>query len=127
MKSCVLKNGDKEIMQETKCGINNDSFVFNFQQIRCLILFAMLYVSIMICNATLTNKWISFGKGFVFGGAFVSPMLFVLGDIIAEIFGYRISKVIIIVGFICQTIFAIIITVVLSTPAPSHWHEQHAF
>jgi hypothetical protein len=106
---------------------NNTTVSFSMSQAKCLIFFAMLYISIMICNAILTNKWIGLGNNFVFGGAFISPMLFILGDIIAEIFGYKIAKNIILIAFICQTIFATLIVIVLSTPAPPGWHEHHSF
>lgn len=96
--------------------INSNKNLFNISQVKCLTFFAMLYISIMICNVTLTNRWVSVENGFVFGGAFVSPILFILGDIIAEIFSYKIARNVILVAFLCQTIFAIITMIVLSTP-----------
>ncbi len=88
---------------------------------------AMLYVSVMLCNMILTNKWIKIGDYFVFGGAFISPLLFIFGDIIAEIFGYKIAKQVIIFGFICQTLFAIAVEFMIATPAPTNWHQQAAY
>ncbi|HSW68875.1 MAG TPA: queuosine precursor transporter [Gammaproteobacteria bacterium] len=102
-------------------------FILDASQSICLIFFAMLYLGIMISNAVLTGKWIAIGKYFVFGGAFVSPLLFILSDIIAEIFGYSVAKKIIWFSFISQTIFALIIQIMLQTPSPSNWHEQHSF
>lgn len=109
------------------CALKSSDFNLNLEQATCLIFFAMLYLGIMISNAILTGKWISLGKYFVFGGAFISPLLFVFGDIIAEIFGYSIAKKIIWFGFISQTIFAIVVQLMLKTPAPSDWHEQSSF
>lgn len=109
------------------CIYSNEKFNLDFKQTQCLIFFAMIYLGIMISNAVLTGKWISLGKYFVFGGAFVSPLLFILGDIIAEIFGYSVAKKIIWFGFISQTVFALIIQLMLHTPSPSNWYEQHSF
>ncbi|OGT36246.1 MAG: hypothetical protein A3F11_06815 [Gammaproteobacteria bacterium RIFCSPHIGHO2_12_FULL_37_14] len=100
---------------------------FNSKQVACLIFFSMLYMSVMIANAVLTKKWISIGPYFVFGGAFVSPFLFIFGDIIAELFGCDLMKKIILFGFICQTIFAIIVQSMIQTPVPAIWHEQYSF
>ncbi len=104
-----------------------NQIVFNVSQSKCLIFLSMLYISIMLCNTAFTNKWISLGSNFVFGGAFISPFLFILGDIIAEIFGYKIARSIIWFAFICQTLFAILCEIVIATPSPSNWHEKHAY
>jgi queuosine precursor transporter len=101
--------------------------VLNVAQCQCLIFLSMLYLSLMLCNAIFTNRWISLGHDFVFGGAFVSPLLFILGDIIAEIFGYKIAKNMIWFAFICQTVFAILCETLIATPFPSTWHEEHAY
>jgi len=100
---------------------------FNSKQVACLIFFSMLYVSVMIANAVLTKKWISLGSYFVFGGAFVSPFLFILGDIIAELFGCDIAKKIIWFGFVCQTMFAILVQLMIQTPAPAIWTGGNSF
>ncbi len=57
----------------------------------------------MICNAILTNRYIGNDFIFVLGGTFTSPLLFILDDIIADIYGYRIAQFLIIMGFLAQT------------------------
>ena len=99
----------------------------NASQAKCLMFLSMLYVSTMLCNAVLTNKWISMGNHFVFGGAFVSPLLFIMSDVIAELFGYKIARQVIWFAFICQTLFAIITEIMISTPSPENWHQQSAY
>lgn len=81
----------------------------------------------MLANTTLTMKWIAIGTHFVFGGAFVSPFLFILGDIIAELYGFNIAKITILFGFICQSIFATILQLTIKLHSPVVWHEQHSF
>jgi uncharacterized integral membrane protein (TIGR00697 family) len=106
----------------------NKNIKFKMSQVNCLVFLSILYVSIMICNAVLTTKWISLGNDlFVFGGAFISPLLFILGDIIAEIYGYKLSRHVILSGFIGQTVFAILAEIMIRTPAPPQWHEYHSF
>jgi uncharacterized integral membrane protein (TIGR00697 family) len=85
-----------------------------------LVFFSMLFMVIMLCNAILTNRYISLTESlFVLGGTFTSPLTFILGDIIAEIYEYDIAKYVIISGYICQTLFAIICKLVIYAPAPA--------
>lgn len=82
----------------------------------------------MLANMIMTNRFILlFGHTFVLGGAFVSPLLFILGDIIAELYGFKLSKRIIWSAFACQFIFVIAIKCVMLSPAPGIWHGQDAF
>lgn len=75
-------------------------------------------MSIMIFNAVLTNRYIGTDELFVLGGSFTSPFIFIFGDIIAEIYGYRTARYIIFSGFACQTIFVLICQVVVNAPHP---------
>ena len=92
-----------------------------------VIFFSMLYISIMLANAVLTKRLISLGNHFVFGGAFVSPFIFILGDMIAELFGYKVARFIVVTGFICQTIFALLIELMIRLKAPLGWHGVDSF
>jgi queuosine precursor transporter len=94
---------------------------------RVLLIISMFYMSIMLCNAILTNRYIGTDALFVLGGTFTSPLVFILDDIIAEIYGYRITQSVILTGYIAQTFFALVCAVVLITPSPSFFQEQHAY
>ena len=93
----------------------------------CMVFFSMLYVSVMLANAVLTKRLITLGDHFVFGGAFVSPFIFILGDMIAELFGYQVARWIVVAGFICQTIFALIIELMIHLNAPQGWDGAGSF
>src|SRR3990167_8542287 len=93
-----------------------------------LVFFSMLYMSIMICNAILTNRYISLSKDiFVLGGTLTSPLIFILGDVVAEIFGYKIAKQMIWCGFTCQVIFAIICGLVVRAPYPVFFKNYYVY
>src|SRR3990167_8399030 len=94
---------------------------------KVLILISMLYMSIMLCNAILTNRYIGTNALFVLGGTFTSPFIFILDDIIAEIYGYKITRFIIITGFICQTGFALLSGLVTALPHPTFFKESSAY
>lgn len=93
-----------------------------------LVFFSMLYMSIMICNAILTNRYISLSKdNFVLGGTLTSPLIFILGDIVAEIFGYKVAKQMTWCGFACQAIFAIVCGVVARAPYPVFFKDYYSY
>lgn len=92
-----------------------------------LILISMIYMSIMLCNAILTNRYIGKEIWFVLGGSFTSPLIFILDDIIAEIYGYKITQNMIFSGYLAQTVFVLICQLVMLSPHPSFFKQGPAY
>ena len=107
--------------------INVQRAIDNPYAYNILIFISMFYMSIMLCNAILTNRYIGSDLLFVLGGTFTSPLVFVLDDIITEIYGYRITQSVILTGFIAQTLFVVICQLVLLAPHPLFFKEQAAY
>lgn len=105
----------------------NDHNVMNLDQFRLIIIFSMLYMSIMLCNSILTNRYIGTDEFFVLGGTLTSPFFFIFGDIIAEIFGYRVTRQMIWWGFAWQTLFAILCQLVIIAPHPSFTKSPESY
>ena len=99
----------------------------NPQGYKVLMCISMIYMSIMLCNAILTNRYIGTDLLFVLGGSFTSPLLFILDDIIAEIYGYKIARAVIITGFLAQSFFVLVCQIVLLAPSPSFSHHQDSY
>ncbi len=94
---------------------------------KVLVILGMFYMSIMICNAILTNKYIGTNDFFILGGTLTSPFVFILDDIVAEIYGYKITRFMIIAGFVALTLFALICELAVLAPHPAFFKEQHAY
>lgn len=92
-----------------------------------LVVASMIYMSIMLCNAILTNRYIGTDTFFILGGTLTSPFIFILDGIIAEIYGYKITRCVILSGFAAQTIFALICQLIILTPYPSHFTESASY
>lgn len=92
-----------------------------------LIVISMFYMSIMLCNAILTNRYIGSDTLFVLGGTFTSPLLFILDDIITEIYGYKVARAVILIGFLAQTFFVLICQLALRAPHPLFFTEQNSY
>jgi queuosine precursor transporter len=103
------------------------TFLQNAASYKVLIIISMFYMSIMLCNAILTNRYIGNNEIFVLGGTFTSPFVFILDDIIAEIYGYKITQYVILYGFAAQTLFVIICQLALLAPHPAFFKEQSSY
>lgn len=106
---------------------SNQKTIENTASYKVLIIISMFYMSIMLCNAILTNRYIGSDVYFVLGGSFTSPLVFLLDDIIAEIYGYKITQSVILAGFVAQTFFVLICQLVLLSPSPSFFKEQNSY
>jgi uncharacterized integral membrane protein (TIGR00697 family) len=84
-------------------------------------------MSIMLCNAILTNRYVGTNTFFILGGTLTSPFVFILDDIIAEVYGYKIARCVILTGFAAQTLFVIICQLVVMAPSPSHFKDGSAY
>lgn len=91
---------------------------------KILLFFSMLYMSIMICNAVLTNRYIGTNELFILGGTLTSPFVFILDDIVAEIYGYKITRTMILSGFFAQTVFVLICQLAVNAPSPSFFTHR---
>lgn len=103
------------------------SVIDNSLGYKFLISISMIYMSIMLCNAILTNRYIGTDVLFVLGGTFTSPFIFILDDIIAEIYGYKIARCVILSGFAAQTLFVIVCQLVVIAPFPAHFKGEFSY
>lgn len=122
---------DRENQSFTFLGsTEKNSMCLNIQKpaaYQALVFISMLYMAIMLCNAILTNRYIGKDTLFVLGGSFTSPFIFILNDIIAELYGYRIAQSVILAGFACQTLFSLICGLVMLSPYPSFFDHHEAY
>lgn len=92
-----------------------------------LAFLSIIYFCIMLFNAILTNCYVGSNKLFILGGTLTSPFVFLIDNIIAEIYGFDITKNIIIFSIIAQTIFVLLCQIVLNLPHPDFFTTHHEF
>lgn len=97
------------------------------QPYRYLYFFAMLYLTIMLSVAVLSNKIIIIGHHITMAGTLFIPFWFVLSDIITEIYGYSVARKIIWMSFICHLIFSVLCEIALHINYPSFWQGQAGY
>lgn len=115
MKIYNFENSDKK---------SNNSITNNPVGYKYLAFLSMFYICVLLFNAILTNRYVGSNNLFVLGGTFTSPFVFLLDNIIAEIYGFKITRSIIFCGIAVQTFFVILCQIVLHSPYPSFFQNQ---
>lgn len=103
------------------------SVINNPQGYQYLAFLSITYFCIMLFNAILTNCYVGSNKFFILGGTLTSPFVFLIDNIIAEIYGFEITKNIIIFSIIAQTVFVLLCQVILNLPHPEFFTTHHEF
>lgn len=92
-----------------------------------LALLSMLYLSILLCNAILTNRYVGSDHLFVLGGTLTSPFVFLIDNIIAEIYGFKITRSVIFYGVAAQSLFVLICQLILNAPHPDFFINNSTY
>ncbi len=92
-----------------------------------LTFLVMLYITFMLIANVVIYKLIAIGSIVISVGSFVIPFVHVILDIIAERYGYTVTKRIIFYSLTCQLIFAFACSFLILLPSPDFWHYQAAY
>ncbi|BCA97278.1 transporter (plasmid) [Legionella antarctica] len=103
----------------------------NYNQYNYVYFFMMLFITIFIvCDITAFRMTNLFGTVVPVSGLII-PVVFSLGDLTAEVYGYQISRKLIWNALVCQFIFGILITLAVNFPSPTdnidNIHYNEAF
>lgn len=96
-------------------------------QFKCLTPLAMFYMSIKLITVLLIYKIVAIGSTNTTAATIIIPLWFLTGDIIAEVYGYDISKKVIWSAIFCQFIFAFICALLIKLPSPPNWEYQAGY
>lgn len=101
--------------------LHRDGLIYNNkqnEQYKYVYFFMMLFMSIfLVCEVIAWRMVEVFGHVIPACGIIIA-FAFFLGDIVAEVYGYHISRKLIWNALICQIIFGIIVTAVINLPSP---------
>ncbi len=107
--------------------MNYDVEKINFKSYNMLMMLSMVYLCIMFINAILTNRYVGIDNCFILGGTLTSPLVFILDNIIAEIYGYKIARNLILCGYAMLSIFSLICNLVIHLPFPSFFKTNEVY
>lgn len=96
-------------------------------QYKLVPLLTMLFLAFALADPILANKSILTPMGALSAMVFVSPIWFMLGNVIAEVYGYRLAIKVFWTTMVCNFIAGIMCHFFIKLHSPSIWHDQPAF
>ena len=86
-----------------------------------------VFVGLLIISNVGATKLISAGPLIVDGGAFLFPLVYITGDVLTEVYGFKAARRVILVGFAMAVLSALTFYLVQISPAAPGWENQSAF
>jgi uncharacterized integral membrane protein (TIGR00697 family) len=86
-----------------------------------------LFVACLITANIVAVKLAQFGPWIMQVGTVIFPISYILGDVLTEVYGYRIARKVIWLGFGGNLVAVAAITVAIKLPPAPFWDQQVAF
>ena len=86
-----------------------------------------VFVGLLLISNVGAVKLISFGPIIVDGGAFLFPLVYIVGDVLSEVYGFKATRRAIVLGFAMSLLAALTFWLVQISPAADGWTNQEAF
>ncbi|MEK9663607.1 MAG: queuosine precursor transporter [Candidatus Nanopelagicales bacterium] len=86
-----------------------------------------VFVGLLLISNIGAVKLIAFGPIITDGGAFLFPLVYIVGDILSEVYGFRAARKAIVTGFAMSVLAALTFWVVQISPVADGWENQEAF
>jgi len=87
----------------------------------------VIFVSLLLISNIGAVKLIAFGPIITDGGAFLFPLVYITGDVLAEVYGLRAARRAIFLGFTMAVLAALTFLLVQFSPPAADWPHQEAF
>jgi uncharacterized integral membrane protein (TIGR00697 family) len=92
-----------------------------------LVIIIAVFITCLITANVIAVKIVSLGPVVLPAAIFVFPVSYIFGDILTEVYGYRVARRVIWLGFICNLIFVFFAWIGLKLPAAGFWGDQAAY
>ncbi len=92
-----------------------------------LVIIIAVFITCLITANTIAVKIISLGPFTLPAAIFVFPISYIFGDVLTEVYGYRVARRVIWLGFICNLIFVFFAWIGQILPPASFWGDQAAY
>ncbi len=92
-----------------------------------LVIFIALFITCLITANVIAVKIISIGPFFLPAAIFIFPLSYIIGDVLTEVYGYRLARRVIWLGFLCNLVFVFFVWLGQMLPAAPFWEGQEAY
>lgn len=86
-----------------------------------------LFVAVLLVSNVASTKIVQFGPFTFDGGTILFPLVYIFGDILTEVYGFKAARRVIWTGFFAALMMSIVFIVVGKLPAASDWAHQDAY
>ena len=86
-----------------------------------------VFVALLLISNIGAVKLIAFGPLITDGGVFLFPLVYVVGDVLAEVYGWKAARRAIIIAFVMGALAAVTFYLVQISPPADGWENQEAF
>jgi uncharacterized integral membrane protein (TIGR00697 family) len=86
-----------------------------------------VFVGLLLISNIGAVKLIEFGPIITDGGAFLFPLVYIAGDILSEVYGFKAARKAILIGFAMSALAALTFFLVQISPPAEAWANQEAF
>lgn len=86
-----------------------------------------IYTGAILIQNILATKQIDIFMFTVTTGILVSPIVFIIQDIISELFGFKEAKKMVLLGFLMNFVGVLLFTLAIHLPSSAFWGNQAAF
>jgi hypothetical protein len=92
-----------------------------------LVIIIAIFITCLITANIIAVKVVSLGLFTVPAAIFVFPVSYIFGDVLTEVYGYRVARRVIWLGFLCNLVFVFFAWIGQLLPAASFWGDQEAY
>ena len=92
-----------------------------------LVIITAIFITCLITANIIAVKVISLGTFILPAAIFVFPLSYIFGDVLTEVYGYRVARRVIWLGFTCNLIFVFFAWVGQVLPPAPFWQAQEAY
>ena len=101
--------------------------VTNITQPRLLPAFTGFFVAILLISNVASSKLVTFSSFTFDGGTLLFPLSYIFSDLLTEVYGFRIARRTIWIGFVAQLAAVTLFAIVGALPAPAGWDGGEAY
>jgi len=86
-----------------------------------------LFVAVLLISNIASTKIVQIWKFSFDGGTILFPLAYIFGDVLTEVYGYKLSRRIIWTGFFSLALMILIFYIVAKLPSAEGWDNQEAY
>ncbi|MFT3741534.1 MAG: VUT family protein [Gammaproteobacteria bacterium] len=95
---------------------------------KLLATLSAIFATLSVTSIAVGYKLIEVGNYFLLSGAaFILPFRYLLGDVLTEVYGYKISLQLVKNLAVCCLLFSLLVTIIINLPSPANWKYEPAF